>query len=115
MQNHFPVKNDPYKGRTGSEVLPEDIIEVSDDFSFNFHTAGLMRNGNIFTAHVDPVLEESIPLQDILLDENLIDEKFYLSPEVEEKFAYLRGSKKIERTTADGHKYYFLRRRNVPY
>lgn len=103
----FPVKNDPYKGRTGSEVLPEDIIEVSDDFSFNFHTAGLMRNGNIFTAHVDPKPEESIPIRDILLDESLIDEQFYLSPEVEEKFAYLRGSKKIERTTADGHKYTF--------
>lgn len=103
----FPVKNDPYKGRTASETLPDDIIEISDHFSFNFHTAGLMRDGNVFTAHVEPELEDPTPLRDILLDESLIDEKFYLLPEVAEKFAYLRGSKKIERTTADGHKYIF--------
>jgi DNA (cytosine-5)-methyltransferase 1 len=103
----FPIKNKPYKERVGYDKLPEDIIEVSDDYSFNFHTAGLMRNGDIYTVHADPVLETATPLKDILLDEELIDENYYLTPEVEEKFAYLRGSKKIERTTADGHKYVF--------
>lgn len=103
----FPVKKAPYKDRISSIVLPDDIIEISDEFSFNFHTAGVMRNGEILTVHVAPELEEPTQLKDILLDESLIDEKFYLSSEVEEKFKYLRGSKKIERTTADGHKYTF--------
>lgn len=103
----FPVKDEPYKGRMNSEVLPEDIIEVSDDFSFNFHTAGLMRDGKIFTAHVDPKLVEAIPLKYILQDEQLIEDQYYLKPEVEEKFDYLRGPKKIKRTTADGHEYVF--------
>ena len=66
-----------------------------------------MRNGKIFTAHVDPVLKKPTTIQDILLDEDLIEDKFYLTPENEEKFDYLRGPKKIERTTADGHKYLF--------
>ena len=103
----FPVHSEPYKERIGAELLPEDIVEISDEFSFNFHTAGIMRNGKIFTAHVDPVLKKPTTLKDILLDENLIDDKFYLTPENEEKFDYLRGPKKIERTTADGHKYMF--------
>ena len=103
----FPVKEEPYKERISSEVLPEDIIEISDEFSFNFHTAGLMRDGKVFTAHVDPVSENPIPLKYILQDEKLVEEKFYLKPEVEEKFDYLRGAKKIERTSADGHNYVF--------
>lgn len=103
----FPVKDEPYKGRINSAKLSDDIIEVSDEFSFNFHTAGYMKNGEIFTAHVDPVLENPIPLKYILQDEKLIEDKFYLTPEVEEKFIYLRGAKKIKRTTAEGHEYYF--------
>lgn len=103
----FTVKDEAYKDRTNSGVLPTDIIEISDEFSFNFHTAGVMRNGEFFTAHVTPRQEESILLRDILLDDKNIDEKYYLSEEVERKFAHLRGSKKIERTTVDGYKYTF--------
>ncbi|MFD1927985.1 DNA (cytosine-5-)-methyltransferase [Sporosarcina siberiensis] len=103
----FPVYETPYKDRLDFDKLPKDILDISDNYSFNFHTAGLMKNGEIFTAHVDPVLQKSTTLQDILLDESLIDEKYYLSPEAELKFDYLRGSKKIERTTSDGHKYTF--------
>lgn len=103
----FPIKELPYKNRVNSAQLPVDIVEISDEFSFNFHTAGVMRNGEIYTAHADPVLQEPVPLKDILLDEASIDEKYFLSPEIEEKFAYLRGSKKIERTSASGHKYIF--------
>ncbi|WOV87390.1 DNA (cytosine-5-)-methyltransferase [Sporosarcina oncorhynchi] len=103
----FPVNKEPYKNRVDTDVLPEDIVDISDSYSLNFHTAGIMRNGGIYTAHVDPVLEKPIPLKDILIDENQVEDKFYLSPEEEEKFRYLRGPKKIERTTADGHKYSF--------
>lgn len=103
----FPVHEEPYKDRISAESLPEDIVEISDEFSFNFHTAGIMRNGKILTAHVDPVLKNPNLLKEILLDESLVDEKFYLTPENEEKFNYLRGPKKIERTTTDGHKYIF--------
>src|SRR5699024_9305466 len=51
--------------------------------------------------------QEATPLKDILLDENLVDEKFYLTSEIAEKMNYLRGPKKIERTSATGHKYVF--------
>lgn len=103
----FPIKADPYKERVNTGTLPQDIVQISDEFSFDFHTAGVMRDGAIHTIHADPVTREATTLKDILLDEALIDEKFYLSTEVENKMDYLRGPKKIERTSATGHKYVF--------
>ncbi|MDL4842470.1 DNA (cytosine-5-)-methyltransferase [Aquibacillus rhizosphaerae] len=103
----LPVQEEPYKNREDYETIPIDRVEISDNFSFNFHNAGVMRNGKIYTAHVQPVDMNPTPLSDILLDEELIDDKFYLSEQMEEKFKYLRGPKKIERTSQDGHKYYF--------
>lgn len=103
----FPVEQEPYKNRVSSVTLPEDIVKISDEFSYPFHTAGYMKSGKVFTAHTTPVMEEPIPLKDILIDEEAVPEKFYLTEANIEKFAYLRGPKKIERTTADGHVYNF--------
>lgn len=103
----FQIKDEPIKKRVNQGTLPDDIVQISDEFTFDFHTAGIMRNGEIYTIHADPLTREATPLQNILLDESLVDEKFYLTPEVEEKMGYLRGPKKIERTSATGHKYVF--------
>lgn len=103
----FPVEKEPYKNRIERDLLSEDIVKISDEYSLNFHTAGIMRDGGIYTAHVNPVTKAPTPLKDILIDESMVEEKFYLTPEEEEKFKYLRGPKKIERTSADGHKYHF--------
>lgn len=103
----FPVEKDAYKNRINEEKLPEDILDVSDNFSFTFHPAGIMRGGDLYSAHLNPILKKPITLGDILIDEEDVEEKFYLTPEEEEKFTYLRGAKKIERTSASGHKYYF--------
>ncbi|MCM3758509.1 DNA (cytosine-5-)-methyltransferase [Sporosarcina aquimarina] len=103
----FPVEKEPYKNRIEEGELPKDIVEISDSFSFNFHTSGVMRDGRLYTAHLVPKFKKTTTLSEILLDEELIDEKFYLTPEAEAKFKYLRGPKKIERTSVDGHKYQF--------
>lgn len=104
----FPVKEEPYLGRISElEELPIDRVDISDNYSFGFHTSGVMRDGTFLTVHTVPVSVEPTPLRDILLNEEQIDEKYYLTKEEEEKFKYLRGSKKVERTTADGHKYVF--------
>lgn len=101
----FPVQREAYKNRRMSVTLPEDIVEISDNFSFEFHLAGRMEKGNVHTIHTIPQLQPAIPLGEIL--ENEVDEKYYLTEAQIEKFAYLRGPKKIERTSADGHKYIF--------
>nr|WP_106782947.1 DNA (cytosine-5-)-methyltransferase [Lysinibacillus timonensis] len=103
----FPVKEEPYKDRIATVELPEDILQISNEFSFGFHTAGVMIGGKVFTAHTEVLHEEFTPLKDIILDESEVEEKYYLSESAVEKFAYLRGSKKIERTSASGHKYIF--------
>lgn len=103
----FPVENEPFQNRAAEVELPKDIVELSDSFTFGFHPSGLMRDGKVYTVHLTPITEEPVTLKDILLDEGLVDEKYYLTPEMEEKFAYLRGPKKIERTSSSGHKYIF--------
>lgn len=103
----FPIKDEPFKKRVDSVTLPEDIVEISDEFAFNFHTAGIMRNGEIYTIHADPIQQEPTTLGEILLEESLVEDKYFLAPDIEAKFDYLRGSKKIERTSATGHKYIY--------
>ena len=103
----FPVELEPYKDRITAVTLPNDIVSISEHFSFGFHTAGFMKSGEVFTTQVIPKDEKATTLREILVDESEVDEKFYLSEATSEKFAYLRGPKKIERTTADGHVYQF--------
>lgn len=101
----FPVKEEVYKGRDTQIELPQDIIEISDEFSFEYHQAGIMIDGQVHTLHPEALNPQAIPLKNILQDEADVDESFYLTEEQIKKFAYLRGPKKIERTSKDGHKY----------
>ncbi|MGN4124149.1 DNA (cytosine-5-)-methyltransferase [Lysinibacillus sphaericus] len=103
----FPVLEEPYQNRISTVELTDDVVEISDAFSFGFYTAGIMTGGHVFTAQPQVKEERFIPLKDLLLDESMIEENLYLTETVAEKFAYLRGPKKIERTSADGHKYIF--------
>ncbi|WBL16884.1 DNA (cytosine-5-)-methyltransferase [Sutcliffiella sp. NC1] len=102
----FPIE-DGYneKHKPHSFTLPEDILEVSDEFSMKYLNAGIMRNGNVYTEEVIPVYEEPTTLKEILLTG--VDEKYYLGEEAIKKFEYLKGPKKIERTSSTGHKYTF--------
>lgn len=103
----FPVKEEIYKGRDAQVELPQDIVEISDEFSYGYHPAGIMIDGKVHTIHTETLNPQAIPLGDILQDESEVDEKFYLNEAQIEKFAYLRGPKKIERTSIDGHSYVF--------
>ncbi|MER1987519.1 MAG: DNA (cytosine-5-)-methyltransferase [Solibacillus sp.] len=103
----FPVKADPYKDRRATAVLPEDVVEISDNYAFGFHPAGVMIDGVVHTVHLEPIEKEPVPLKDILEPEENVAPEYYLDEAAIEKFAYLRGPKKIERTSAEGHKYIY--------
>lgn len=103
----FPVEGQPYKNRITTCTLPNDVLDISDNFAFVFHTAGIMKDGEVFTAQTEAKNPIATPLKDILIDEAIVDERFYLTEVQAEKFAYLRGPKKIERTSVNGHKYIF--------
>ncbi|MFB9861151.1 DNA (cytosine-5-)-methyltransferase [Salinicoccus siamensis] len=101
----FPVKEEPYKNRVAETEISGDIVDVSDNFSFEFHNTGIMRNGEITTIHTIPVEEPATPLREII-EENY-DGKYVVDGEKLEKFKYLRGQKKEERTAKNGHKYFY--------
>lgn len=101
----FAVEPEPNKNRVGSVSLSSDIVEVSDEFSYKFFNSGIMRNGEVTTIDTIPIYEKSIPLKDIL--EEGVDGKFILDETKIEKFKYMRGGKKIERTSKEGFKYIY--------
>lgn len=86
------------------DISSADIHKISDSFQFDFENAGYMRNGMISTARVVPAFEEPIPLRDLL--ESGVPEKYYLGAQ-REKMEYLKGAKKVPRTSKTGHTYLF--------
>lgn len=83
----------------------EHIADISDTFSFKFENAGYMHNGQVFTSKVTPKLESPIPLKSIM--EKKVDEKYFIPTDKLEKWKYLKGAKKIMRTSKSGFKYKF--------
>lgn len=81
-----------------------DIPEVSNSFAFDFENAGYMIDGTIYTAKVKPIVEEATPLRKIAVGN--VDEKYYLGEDLE-KWKYLKGAKKVNRTSKTGHEYVF--------
>lgn len=86
----------------------EDIVDVSDNFKMDFRNSGIMTNGRIYTEQTIPLYYGEVTLLRDLLEKD-VDEKFYLDGDEEklEKWKYLKGAKKIERTSKTGHKYIF--------
>ena len=83
--------------------LPGSIIDVSDNFEFNFENAGHMVNGRIVTARVHEIEESPILLGGIL--ESNVDAQYYIPPEKIENWKKWKGAKKIFRKSANGHSY----------
>lgn len=102
MAKAFPVMETSDIKET---VLDDDIVKVSDSFSFAFENAGYMVGSKVFTTKVIEKEEPPIILRDIVV--NGADEKYYITSDKMQKWVYLKGPKKIDRTSADGHKYTF--------
>ena len=102
MAKSFPIEQveNCFEG-----TLMNDLLEMTDKFSFDFKSAGLMRNGKIYTNNVVPVMETPILLGDIL--QSNVDESFYITNEKMSKWTYLKGAKKINRVSKTGHEYVF--------
>ncbi|MDP3385953.1 MAG: DNA (cytosine-5-)-methyltransferase [Eubacteriales bacterium] len=95
---------DSHKEFSSTLVDYDDILEVSDSFAFKFKNAGYMVNGKITTTEVSPIFEEPIHISQILQKD--VPEDYYLDENIE-KWMYLKGAKKIERTSKSSHTYTF--------
>lgn len=103
MVTSFPISDNEDLKKT---TVGTDIVEVSDHFSFPFENAGYMINGEITTAKVIEDAEQPIVLEKIL-ETDYVDQKYFIPSDKMEKWSYLKGAKKINRTAANGHQYVF--------
>ena len=100
----FPIVSINERIRT-IDIDFHDIPGVSESFRFPFENAGYMHQGKVYTVHTTPIMENPKTLAEIIQKD--VDDKYYLTGEKLEKWAYLKGSKRIERTSGTGHKYTF--------
>ncbi|OFO61166.1 5-methylcytosine methyltransferase [Peptoniphilus sp. HMSC075B08] len=89
----------------------EDILDVSNNFNNGkFLESGIMIDGEIEHSKIIPISESKYTLSRVL-DEakgyNTSLDEFVVEDEKLEKWKYLKGSKRIERTSANGHKYIY--------
>lgn len=84
----------------------EDTFEMTQHFSFLFENAGVCIDGHILTEKVKELSKEPVKLKQVL-EIDVDDDSLFLSENAIEKFKYLKGSKKVERTRPDGKKYFF--------
>lgn len=100
------TKSEVVKDREQSFTLPEDIVEISDSFSTQFWNAGSMIEGQVVTKELEPYYDgASLVLKDVLENPSDLSNSLYLSEDKVDKFRYLRGSKKFERTNSEGFTY----------
>ena len=106
FEETFPTKDEVVKDRSNSFVLSEDIVEVSDSFSTQFWNSGSMIEGQVVTKELEPKYEGSHKVLGDILESPLdLSDTMYLSEDKVDKFRYLRGAKKFERTSSEGYTY----------
>ena len=98
----FPINE--IKSVSEHEIEYADLAGVSDNFKFSFDNAGYMTEGKIYTAKVEPIYENPIPLKDLL--EMNVSGDYFLNEDLE-KWEYLKGAKKVKRISKTGHEYIF--------
>ena len=96
-------------------VLQDDLADISEntiDYNPNkspFGTVGIMIDDKVYSTKGIPSFDESKALhdtsrktlKDVLIDDKDVPEEFYLKGDME-KWEYMKGAKKEERTTAAG-------------
>ena len=106
FEETYPTKDEVVKDRSNSFVLSEDIVEVSDSFSTQFWNSGSMIEGQVVTKELEPKYEGSHKVLGDILESPLdLSDTMYLSEDKVDKFRYLRGAKKFERTNSEGFTY----------
>ena len=117
------------KAKMKVKVLPTEIGEVSDTFQCAFENSGIMKDGIIYTIKTTPTYNgKQITLGDVMETGEVEEEYFipeeklyYTNPSVthsdeteqrlpkedRQTWQYLKGAKKLLRTSSTGHEYVF--------
>ena len=116
MNRAFPMKLD--KEIKEPFIIKGNLADISENHEdYNpkkspFDTVGIMIDGNSYSAKGIPIYDEEEALhdtqyktlRDVLIDDKEVPEEFYLKGDME-KWKYMKGPKKEDRTTAAGYTY----------
>ena len=102
--NIFKVSSN-YKYQSDYHFMSNDLVEISNNFSATFYNSGTMINGLINSFELIPIKSKSRTLGDIFDYESIKDN--YIIKANLETWKYLKGGKKIERTSKAGFKYIY--------
>ena len=82
----------------------KDLLEVSNNFQCEFYNTGVMTNGDIYSVKTTPDCSLIYPLKKIR-EKRIVEAKYFLTESQIQKFAYLKGGKKIPRVKPNGEPY----------
>ena len=99
----FPISNLDRIKETDLRIFP-DVYDISESLSFSYQNSGLMHNGKVFTCHTKPIDIEPNNLLNLV--ETNVDSKYYLNGSLD-KWAYLKGPKRLNRKSKNGFEYTF--------
>ncbi|MFW5794324.1 MAG: DNA (cytosine-5-)-methyltransferase [Bacillota bacterium] len=103
----FPVNQKKgYKIKNTS--IKDDLVEMTNDFNFEFEDSGYMTDGIVNTLDTEPKKisdDKKTKIKDIM-QEN-IPAKYFISNDELEDWEYLKGSKAEKRVAKNGHEYTF--------
>lgn len=101
----FPIES--FEKINTSDISKESyhsLIEITNQYKFNFSNSGIMFKNKVYTTKVLPIIKEAITLGEILQTDNIPNE-YFINEAQEAKFKYLKGSKKIPRVSKSGVEY----------
>ncbi|MDA9680847.1 DNA (cytosine-5-)-methyltransferase [bacterium] len=92
--------------------INDDLDKISKKFnkgekSSPFLNSGVMINGKVTTMKTAAIYNGKIKTLGSILRKGEVEEEFYIDSKELDNWAYLKGSKKIERTNAEGYKYFY--------
>ena len=92
----FPIKKEEldYNIANVSKKMYKDLVDVSDNFQTQFYNTGVMCDGKVYTAKMEPKCKDIYPLKKVREIDEVAD-KYFLTDEKIEKFKYLKGSKRF--------------------
>lgn len=106
----FPVKQEHHEKKKATELDLhdyDDLVDVSDTFKTAFYNSGVMYDGKIYSEELSPNYTGPQGLLGDIVLEGPVDEKYFISQNQIQKWEYMKGSKKIERTSKEGFSYQF--------
>lgn len=108
LADAFPISsyNRTYTESWVDEMVYPDMPDVSRRQKVNLYNAGVMMNGYIYSVDVKSQHKEPIPLS-IILENDIVDEHYFLHNEDMPKWSYAKGAKSEKRKRRDGSEYWF--------